>query len=96
MLTLSGKRANFGRGNQHEIDSVYYARVSPAATGAQVYIVGKAVLDGAVPCTADLNIPDSCKDLKVVPNLASVVNGDQEAAVIHGVLTELGLQHLQS
>ena len=96
MLTLTGMRTRFGHNNEHEIDSVYYARVSPAATGAQVYIVGKAVLDGSVPCTADQALPDKCTDVKVVPNLANVVNGDQEATVIHGVLTELGLQQTQS
>ena len=96
VLTLTGMRTRFGHNNEHEIDSVYYARVSPAATGAQVYIVGKAVLDGSVPCTADQALPDKCTDVKVVPNLANVVNGDQEATVIHGVLTELGLQQTQS
>ena len=65
-------------------------------TRALVYIVGKAVLDGSVPCTADQALPDKCTDVKVVPNLANVVNGDQEATVIHGVLTELGLQQTQS
>ena len=90
-LTMTGKRANFGHLSDHEIASVFYARISPTASGTVVSLIGKATLDGAIPCTNDKYLPGQCTKVKVIPELANMMTGNEEASVIHGVLTELGM-----
>ncbi len=80
-----------GYGERHAIDSVYYARVEPTATGASVQIVGKPAVDGVEACTADPGFALPCSTVRVPVALAYAVDGYQEAQVIHNLLVELAL-----
>ena len=77
---------------------MYYARIEPVGGGSKVALVGEPMIDGAVPCTpATSNRPAAdCPDVSIESHLADGVSGQEEAAMIHSVLSELELDATQA
>jgi hypothetical protein len=92
VIKLTKKRGHLG---QHTIDSVYYARVDPTATGSKLSILGKAAIDGNEPCTTEVDFQVPCTNVSIESTLSDSVTGYEEAQVIHGVLSELSLATTQ-
>lgn len=94
LVKLVGLRGQLGRRNEaHAIGSVYYARIEPISSGSKLTLVGAPMIDGAVPCTAGSPgaANGECPEVSIESHLADWVNGQEEAAMIHGVLAELAL-----
>jgi hypothetical protein len=76
-----------------QFGSVFAVLISPAAEGrSNVSIQGVPTLDGILACTPDPIEP--CKSTRIFLNDFSSVDGRAEAEVVHGVFSELALEHL--
>jgi hypothetical protein len=94
VIRLAGNQHRVGRGTDaYSVSSVYYARIDPAGTGSKVTLVGKAMVDGQLPCTPATSdgSPYQCPEVSIDSDLSDAVTGQQEASVIYSVLQELSL-----
>jgi hypothetical protein len=95
VVEVNGVAMKFASHSQHRsIGSVFYAWVQPAQDGgSMITMFGRPTLDGAEPCTTEQPAL-SCSGVSVAnPDwAASALSGRAEADVVHGVVSELGLE----
>ncbi len=94
VIKLAGGRDHVGYGNDyHRLGSIYYARIEPISGGSRLTLVGKPVVDGDEPCTPATSSSSQldCPDVSIESRLDGSVTGQEEAAMIHGVLSEVQL-----
>lgn len=96
VLRLGGNREALTTGrptSTTQFGSVFYARIAPAPEGSRVGMVGSPLLDDIEICTQPPS-GQPCRALTVNEREGSHIDGVAEANVIHGVLSELGLEQL--
>lgn len=92
-VRMTGVRHTFFTENtQHEIGSVFYLFVEPHGPHAAVGVIGRQTYDGTEICTQDKAIDAPCEPVHGLYSYQDELDGRAEAAVVHGVLSELRLR----
>jgi len=73
-----------------ELGSAFHVFVTPHAGDASaVTIIGRPIYNGAELCTGDPRIAAACEERFIPPTYDIHVDGSAEAAIVHGVFSEL-------